>query len=157
MSAARRDVVAVISDTHIGSTVGLCPPTVALDDGGQYLANPAQRWLWERWEIFWLAANGTKPRGGGKRWAIHLGDVTEGDHHNTSQIITRNRATQMGLAIEVLEPVARWADRLFIVRGTAAHASEAGAMEEAFFIGAAVDEGASHALDDLLWHRAASF
>jgi hypothetical protein len=34
---------------------------------------------------------------------------------------------------------------------------EAGAMEEAFFVGAAMDEGAGHALDDLLWHRAASF
>jgi hypothetical protein len=29
-------------------------------------------------------------------------------------------------------------------------------MEEAFFIGAAVDEGASHALDDAIWHCAAS-
>jgi hypothetical protein len=131
MSAARRDVVAIVSDTHIGSTVGLCPPTVALDDGGAYLANKGQRWLWECWLAYWQQVQATKPRGGGKRWSIHLGDICEGDHHATSQVITRNKATQMGLAIEIMEPAARWADRLFVVRGTAAHASEAGALEEA--------------------------
>lgn len=40
---------------------------------------------------------------------------------------------------------------------TAGGEGEAGAMEEAFFVGAAMDEGAGHAFDDVLWHRAASF
>ncbi len=39
---------------------------------------------------------------------------------------------------------------------TAGGEGEAGAMEEAFFVGAAVDEGASHAFDDAIWHCAAS-
>ena len=39
---------------------------------------------------------------------------------------------------------------------TAGGEGEAGAMEEAFFVGAAVDEGASHAFDDAIWHWAAS-
>ena len=40
---------------------------------------------------------------------------------------------------------------------TAGGECEAVAMEEAFFVGAAVDERASHAFDDVLWNRAASF
>ena len=32
-----------LGDTHIGSTVALCKPTVDLDDGGTYHASRAQR------------------------------------------------------------------------------------------------------------------
>jgi hypothetical protein len=35
---------------------------------------------------------------------------------------------------------------------TAGGEGEAGAMEEAFFVEAAMNEGASHAFDDAIWH-----
>lgn len=31
-------VVAIVGDLHCNSTLGLCPPRVALDDGGEYVA-----------------------------------------------------------------------------------------------------------------------
>ena len=46
-------IVAIISDLHAGSTVGLCPPRFTLDDGGDYVSSPAQRWLWRNWNHFW--------------------------------------------------------------------------------------------------------
>jgi hypothetical protein len=54
----------------------------------------------------------------------------EGDHHNTSQIISRNPKTMQRVAVDVLEPVCRWADRRFFIRGTAAHTGGAGVFEE---------------------------
>ena len=45
-------VLAVLADTHINSTVGLCRPAVHRDDGGEYLASVAQRWLWECYQDF---------------------------------------------------------------------------------------------------------
>ena len=43
-----RELWAVVSDLHCGSTLGLCPPEgVQLDDGGQYLPSAAQKALWD--------------------------------------------------------------------------------------------------------------
>ena len=49
-----RYVLAVVSDLHCGSTLGLCgPEPVELDDGGLYTPSAIQRWLWERWADYW--------------------------------------------------------------------------------------------------------
>lgn len=36
----------IVSDTHINSTVAICPSEVELDDGGSYRPSRGQRWLW---------------------------------------------------------------------------------------------------------------
>lgn len=131
MPAKRRDILVVVADTHIGSTVALCPPAVPLDDGGSYTPSAGQRWLWSCWLDFWTQVMATRPSGGGKRYVVHLGDICEGDHHETSQIVSRNPATMLDLAITVLEPVRQWADHMFVIRGTEAHAGKSAAMEEA--------------------------
>lgn len=130
MTKARRDVLAVISDTHIGSTTAFCPFMVELDDGGTYHASKAQRWLWQSWESYWAQVQTTKPQGGGRHWCVHLGDVVEGDHHDNSAVISRNPVTMLRLASDILAPVRRWADFLFILRGTEAHGGEAGSWDE---------------------------
>ena len=151
MSAKRRDILAVVADTHIGSTVAICPPSVMLDDGGGYRPSRGQQWLWQCWGDYWQTVMAHKPQGGGHRWCVHLGDVGEGNHHGTTQIVTANPVTQSAMVAEVLEPVARWADRLFVIRGTEAHAGPSASSEES----AADDLGAVR--DDLLgtaswWH-----
>ena len=46
--------VVVTSDHHIGSTVGLCPPEVYLDDGGEYKQTKLQAEAWKFWDKdFW--------------------------------------------------------------------------------------------------------
>ena len=52
--AERPLLLRITSDLHAGSTVAICPPRVQLDDGGEYHASKAQRWLWERWKDFWI-------------------------------------------------------------------------------------------------------
>ena len=47
-------VIAIASDLHCGSTIGLCPDTgIELDDGGWYEPSNAQKWLWEEWQNHW--------------------------------------------------------------------------------------------------------
>ena len=47
-------MIAVVSDLHCGSTVGLHPPEeTPLDDGGAYTPSKAQGWLWSHWLAYW--------------------------------------------------------------------------------------------------------
>lgn len=126
----RRDVIAGFGDTHIISTVGLCPAEVEIDDGGVYKASKGQTWLLESWQDYWQKVRAVKPRGGGQRYAIHFGDVIDGNHHGTSQLITTNESIMIDTACGLLEPVRQWADHMFITRGTDVHAGEAGRWEE---------------------------
>ncbi len=132
--SARPVVLAVTSDHHTGSTVGLCPPEgVHLDDDGKYVPSKAQRWQWEGWEEFWGAVAAMRRKHRAKLYCEFNGDLFEGDHHHTSQIISRNPEPQAYLAGRVFGvPKALKPDRVFVVRGTEAHVGPTGASEEAF-------------------------
>ena len=123
-------VVAVAADLHAGSTVALCPERVDLDDAGVYLASKAQRWLLRCWHDAWQHVAGIVEERGARLYAVINGDLTEGIHHGGEQLVTSNTTYQQNIAIQILEPVARAADRLFIVRGSSAHAGGAGRLEE---------------------------
>src|SRR5690606_19020550 len=114
-----RTTVAVVGDTHAGSTVAVCPPVIDLDDGGQYAASKAQRWLWQCWGDYWDRVD----RERGDRLIVVLnGDLIDGDHHNTSQIASRNPNAQAAALDAILAvPLALKPDKIFVVRGTAAH------------------------------------
>lgn len=118
--------IVVVSDTHIGSDVGLVPPAARLDRGGHYELNRAQRWLWEKWAEFWAAV-----------WSrtrdyifVHLGDVVDGVHHGGREAITENLAIQTEMAVALLKDPCRRARFRFFLRGTTAHAGLAAETEE---------------------------
>lgn len=123
-------VLAVVSDLHIVSTIGLCPPLVNLDDGGCFSASREQRWVWSKWKRAWATIDQLAQEHQARIWTVMNGDVVDGDHHNTFQIITRNPADMMRLAIRVCEPIARRSERLFIIRGTESHVGGSGSWEE---------------------------
>lgn len=124
-------VIAVVSDLHAGSTVALCPESIALDDGGQYVASKAQRWLWACWLDYWQQVAATRQKYDADLYAIFNGDLVDGDHHNTSQILSRNpnaQAAVLNAAMRV--PLDLKPERMFIVRGTEAHVGQAASAEE---------------------------
>lgn len=125
--------VSIVSDIHCGSTLAPCPPEgVRLDDGGQYLPSKAQRWLWECWEDYWKKVKEVQLEVKGDLWIEVNGDAMEGDHHGTSQIISRNLEAQTYVQDRVFGvPMALKPSRLFIVRGTEAHVGPSGNREEA--------------------------
>ena len=123
-------LLAVSSDQHTNSTLGLCPPVVQLDDGGTYKLSSPQRKLWREWLAFVDRAQSLKDSLDARLIVLFNGDVTDGDHHDTSQIITRNRSTMIRIAANTLSPLVDLADDVIFVRGTTAHVGKSGDLEE---------------------------
>lgn len=128
---ARPVLVAVVSDVHAGGTTALCPDTITLDDGGEYHASKAQRWLMQCWRDYWSRIAAKRDEIGAELYVVFNGDLVEGDHHNTSKIISRNLNAQRIALAKILEiPLALNPDRVVIIRGTEAHVGESGSSEE---------------------------
>ena len=117
-----------IGDTHINSTVALCPSGVALDDGGTYRPSNAQRWLWRNWVDFWSKA-GEQP---GRKIVVFNGDMAELDTKRRSvQLITANKATIIKMVLLAIEPALAIAESVLVIRGTPAHTGKGAWIEEA--------------------------
>ena len=128
-----RDVWAIVSDLHCGSTLGLCPPEgIQLDDGGWYQPSTPQKELWGCWEEYWQAVKSAL-QPGDRLFVVVNGDAVDGDHHGTAQIVSRNMAaTQHAIALATLQPAIDLNPKRFVViRGTEAHVGGSGAHEEA--------------------------
>jgi hypothetical protein len=131
VSAPRPVLLAVVSDLHCGGTTAMCPPAVPLDDGGAYVASKAQRWLWDCWKNFWRQAAERRDALGAQLVVVLNGDLVEGHHHRTTQVASGNPTAQAAIVTAALElPLALRPERVFVVRGTAAHAGTAGSTEE---------------------------
>jgi hypothetical protein len=129
-------VVAVVSDLHAGSTVALCPPEIALDDGGAYQASKAQQWLWGLWLQYWERVSDTRDALGADLYLVVNGDVTDGDHHGTTQILSGNPTAQAAVVNAQLSvPLALKPDKLWFIRGTPAHVGKSAAFEERIALG----------------------
>jgi hypothetical protein len=79
-----------------------------------------QSWLWDCWRDAterWLPALvGNDP------WALVLnGDLVEGVHHKTKQVISTDTADHVDAALALLEPLAKLASKTFVVKGTECH------------------------------------
>ena len=127
--------VVVISDTHAGCRLALCPPDgVKVDDGGYYFPEGAQKKLWGHWEEFW---NDWVPKvtEGEPFHVVHNGDAVEGIHHRSTTQISHNTYDQRKIGYRVLAPIAEKArasgGNYYHVRGTEAHVGSSACDEEA--------------------------
>jgi len=129
---ARCRNLVVISDTHAGCRLALCPPEGALlDDGGRYMPSKLQLSLWAWWEEFW----GEWVPGvthGEQFTVVHNGDAIDGKHHDSCTQISQNIEDQVELAYRILAPVVKaCGGRYYHVRGTEAHVGKSAQHEEA--------------------------
>jgi hypothetical protein len=128
----------VVSDLHIASTAGLCPPWgIRIDGGGTYMPSAHQRAVWKCWEHFWSvhvprACDGVRPR-----FVVLNGDIFEGLHHAQTGVVATTWEEMKRAAVSILGPVREKCDRLYIVRGTEAHAGRMGEAEES--LGTVID------------------
>lgn len=121
------DVLAIVSDTHANSRLGLCVPSFNLLDGGTYYANSTQRWLWRNWLDFWQEFDALD----GRKGALFIGDMVDGDAKKRShQIITSNPAEMVNLAGVVLDPAFDVLDYCIFLKGTPAHVGKSAHLEE---------------------------
>jgi hypothetical protein len=99
------------------------PPKYRTSEGQVIEANPAQRWIWEAWQQF---GRDVEAQMAGKRWALLVnGDGIEGVHHKSVQVVSPDVADHVGIAIEVLGPLASKASTVLFVRGTECHTGSA--------------------------------
>jgi hypothetical protein len=116
-----KQAVVVISDLHIGSHQGLCPPTgIRLDEGNQITQTKIQGYVWECFVHFMRTFVPLTIKGCDKVALVVNGDVIDGNHHNATNLVT-NVEMQARAAIEILAPYAEMSTQFIMVRGTEAH------------------------------------
>ncbi len=148
----------VVSDTHVGCRLGLCPPEPQrLDGGGWYQPSEFQSQMWSLWRAFWdvWVPDVTK---GEPFDLVHNGDAIDGTHHNSTTQISQNIGDQVTIAEVVLAPIVRQClasgGTYYHIRGTEAHVGQSAEHEErlAKLLGAKPNAEGQHARFDL-WHR----
>lgn len=126
-------VLAAMSDMHCGSTVALHPawPT-PLDDGGEYSPSSAQEWMWDHWISY--AEKIADTADGAPVHLILNGDLVDGDHHGTAQIVSRHPNTQLDILKEAMRRMLDITNptSVVVVRGTEVHVGKSGSAEESF-------------------------
>jgi hypothetical protein len=124
-------VIPVVNDIHAGSSVAVCPPEVVLDDGGRYTASKPQSWLWQSFNAFWDRVAEVVEREQAEQYQIFNGDLVEGQHHGTTQILSGNPNAQAAVVNACMAiPLAQKPDKMFFIRGTEAHVGSSASAEE---------------------------
>lgn len=123
--------IVVVSDSHCGCKLGLCPPGgIQLDDGGKYFIGNTQKFIWRHWQEFWNSwvPHVTK----GEPYAVvHNGDVVEGVVKQSTTPISANLGDQAEIAYQCLAPIVdKCQGRYYQIRGTEAHVGRSGVEEE---------------------------
>ena len=112
-------VVMVLSDLHVGSTVGLWPKDFTSNEGNLIGQNKFQEWLWECWEDMLVWAQKTI---GKEPFDLVLnGDLVDGIHHRTLQVMTPDVGDQTDAVRQVLGYLAETCSKLHLIKGTECH------------------------------------
>lgn len=149
-SVKRKNIV-VISDTHCGCHMGLCPPEgITLDDGVHIKPSKMQLEVWKAWREFW------------DKWVpqvlkgepftlVHNGDAIDGKHHGSTTQFTQNIEDQRRIAEAALIPEIAKAEEYYHIRGTEAHVGPSSEYEEtlAKTLGAIPNDIGQHARHEL--------
>jgi hypothetical protein len=128
-----RTVIVVSADKHSGSTMGLMPSApYELHDGGTYTPSPLQKILWQQYDecLDFVKEQRKKSR---LIW-IENGDVCEGIHHQSTQLVCPRVETHENIASEIFDYTFKKLkfsgdDLAFMVAGTEAHASSGNQSE----------------------------
>ena len=132
----KRTVIAIPSDTHCGSTLGLIPPKqFPLHDGGAYEPSRGQKIIWNQWAHNWDIIKGE--RKGSNLVIVHDGDIVEGIHHDSTQINTSRVEEHENIGSQCMDYAMRSCgfnpskgDKYYQVSGTEEHAGNGSSSEE---------------------------
>lgn len=131
MAQRKKQAIVCVSDLHIGSYFGLCPPQgILLDGGGGYTPNKFQVGLWGLWRHFWGQWLPWAIRGYEIAGVVINGDVLEGLHHQRTGVVSTTWVSMENAAVKILQPIRELTSKFFIVRGTEAHAAPMAEAEE---------------------------
>jgi hypothetical protein len=112
-------IVMTFSDLHVGSTVGLWPANFHSNEGNPIGQNIFQKWLWTCWQDMTGWAN--KIIGDDSFDLVINGDIVDGIHHKTLQVMTPDLGDQVLAVKQILKPFSDKCAKLHLVKGTEAH------------------------------------
>lgn len=114
--------ILLLSDTHIGSTVGLWPPDYKSKSGHDLPQSKWQQWLWASWGMMQDWAEGLVSEDD-ELTLVFNGDVIEGQHHRTVEIMSANIEDQFDAAATVLKGLVLRLEpkQIFFTNGTECH------------------------------------
>jgi len=125
-------VLAIISDTHVGSSTALAPLEFSVHNRSDFetqvtQANKLQRWLYECWTDYW---NHVFKLAKKKRLiVVHVGDLVDGLHHGSLQVMNEVE-DQAEAFIDLMLPILKRADGFYGVLGTgSSHAGQDNSTE----------------------------
>lgn len=145
--------VITISDLHVGSTTGLCHPKVNLVDGGYYTPNKFQSTLYKYWRNFWGEYVPAIVKGADKVIVVINGDILDGIHHDTVNVVSNSWAVQEYAAMTLLQEIPKICPvqlhEFYVVKGTEVHTGKNGESEERiarsiYAVTNEIDESASY-------------
>ena len=118
--------ILVFSDTHVGSDIAIWPKGFVSQSGHDLPQSKFQEWLNECWDhmLSWVH----NMVGDDDLTAVFNGDIIEGTHHRTTEIMSAKPEDQFDAAVQIFESIAQIADRLYMIEGTECHV---GRMEAA--------------------------
>lgn len=101
-------------------------------EGNRTLPNAGQDWLWQNWEAFWREVARTRAAERASLYCLFGGDATDGDHHGTPQIVSKNLEPQSYVVDRTFGiPLALDPTGIIVIRGTGVHVGPEGSSEEA--------------------------
>ncbi len=124
-------LVVILGDTHINSTVALCPRRVELTNGAYYNPSPAQLWLTTKWESMWTnIAQVIEAQQPEETILILNGDIVDMNVHSRHELISPNISVVLNHAYRTLAPKVRLFNYVYFNKGTEAHTGERAELEE---------------------------
>ncbi len=125
-------VLAIVSDTHVGSSTALAPLEFVVHNRSDFeaqvtQANKLQRWLYECWTDYWDHVFKLAKK---KRLiVVHCGDLVDGVHHNSLQVMNEVE-DQAEAFMDLMLPIISRADGFYGVLGTGpSHAGQDNSTE----------------------------
>ena len=110
----------VLSDPHCGSHFGLLPPGVEGFDGHEFRQNDFQKQMWDYW-CHMRDIRIPQVTRGDEFILIVNGDLIDGNHHRTKEIVSNEVGDHMAIAETALRPLVDMASKTFVLEGTDSH------------------------------------
>ncbi len=118
MIATNNPIVVLASDLHCLGVGSLLRPGFVMSTGNELGLNKFQQWLWAQFEG--LTGEIVDRFGNGFDLILN-GDLLEGNHHRTTEILAVDEAEHAAAAIHTLTPIREHASAIYVVEGTECH------------------------------------
>ena len=125
-------IIAIVSDLHVNSAVGLFPPNTRLDDGQTVGPSDSQKWLGRKWLEYWKSVESIADKLKAESiTAVVNGDWGDKNKHSKFQLLEpENMDVVLDWMKAAIYPARKLCgERIYVVRGTEAHTGGSGWLE----------------------------